>query len=222
VVVGDLSTRARTVRAALRKPAFLAALTDHLNLTNWRAGVAATWVQAPCFGFDFCGMRCGDGRSCLVCGPCGADGGGGCVGQDACGVCGGDGSSCRGCDGEPFSGKVFDGCGVCDGDGSSCKGCDGVANSGAKEDRCGVCGGGNADADACACCPETSPVCAAAPAESKPYQCAPTCVADGTTCAGCDGVLNRSVCPRLSLPPFLPFSLPPSLLFSLPPSLPPL
>ena len=151
------------------------------------------FVQAPCFGYDVCGELCGDGRSCLVCGPCGADRSGQCVPEDACGKCGGDGSECLGCDGVPFSGQTYDACGLCGGNGSSCKGCDGVPHSGAKLDRCGVCGGGNRAADPCGCCPDSSPVCAAAMQGAA--VCAPTCVADGATCQGCDGVLNRCVCP---------------------------
>ncbi len=181
-----------------------------MNRTDWREGVAARWVQAPCFGHDACGVRCGDGRSCLVCAPCGGgEGGGPCGRVDACGACGGDGSSCKGCDGVPYSGKTFDACGVCGGDGTACKGCDGVANSGARLDRCGVCGGGGRTADACGCCPDSSPLCTAAAAAATaaataaaatgaeapplagPAFCAPRCVADGSTCVGCDGVLDR-------------------------------
>jgi len=60
---------------------------------------------------------------------------------DPCGRCGGDGSTCKGCDGQPFSGRVKDLCGTCDGDGSSCVGCDGIVNSGKMKDACGVCDG---------------------------------------------------------------------------------
>jgi len=63
---------------------------------------------------------------------------------DACGVCQGDDSSCAGCDGIPFSGKVFDACGLClsvqdPSFNTSCLGCDGVPASGFTFDSCGQC-----------------------------------------------------------------------------------
>ena len=187
VVVGDIGARAQAARAALRRRPFQAKLAEFFA-ANQRPGVVAQWVQPPCFGYDACGVLCGDGRSCLVCGRCGRNASTGlCIRTDACGACGGDGSSCRGCDGVPYSGRTFDACGVCGGDGTACKGCDGVAYSGATLDRCGVCGGGNRDVDACGCCPGSAPLCYLTPTSKL---CPPLCVADNTTCMGCDGALD--------------------------------
>ncbi len=187
VAVGDISVRAQAARDALRRRPFQAKLAEYFAL-NQLPGVSVLWVQPPCFGYDACGVLCGDGRSCTVCGSCGRNvSTGGCIRTDECGKCGGDGSSCRGCDGVPYSGRTLDACGVCGGDGTACKGCDGVANSGATFDRCGVCGGGNRDVDSCGCCPGSAPLCYLSPSSKL---CPPVCVADNTTCMGCDGVID--------------------------------
>jgi hypothetical protein len=121
--------------------------------------------------YDRCGVCNGDGSTCASesvalqndwTHKTGCKAG---VYVDQCGRCGGDSSSCQGCDGVPFSGKVFDVCNVCDGEGSSCKGCDGVVNSGKVNDLCGTCDGGNLDRDVCG-----------------------VCAGDSSSCAGCDSI----------------------------------
>ena len=186
VQVANLGAAARAAQEALRRRQFLAQLNASLTESQVE-GVTPTWVLPPCFGYDICGQRCGSGRECLVCGPCGRNSSGHCVATDACGKCGGDGTECHGCDGVPYSGLTFDACGVCGGNGASCKGCDGIPNSGARLDRCGVCGGGNRNLDQCGCCPASTPLCYLTPSS---ILCPPLCTADNTTCMGCDGAEN--------------------------------
>ena len=128
--------------------------------------------------YDVCGVCGGDGTSCKITSECPVLNCTICCGcdhrlrpvlPDKCGMCGGNSTTCLGCDGIPFSGKVFDACGICGGDGASCVGCDGVKDSGKVPDLCGVCDGGNRNRDICGVC-TTDP--------SKRDH----------SCQGCDGV----------------------------------
>ena len=126
---------------------------------------------------DRCGVCGGDDSSCVITTECPVKNCTICCGCDSklqpilpdkCGKCGGDSTSCAGCDGIPFSGKLYDFCGKCGGDNTSCIGCDGVVHSGKVKDLCGICDGGNSRRDVCG-----------------------TCITDnsqGLSCAGCDGV----------------------------------
>uniref|UniRef100_A0A7S0QNM0 IPT/TIG domain-containing protein n=1 Tax=Cryptomonas curvata TaxID=233186 RepID=A0A7S0QNM0_9CRYP len=126
---------------------------------------------------DRCGVCGGDGSSCSITAECPVTNCTTCCGCDSnlqpifpdkCGKCGGDSTSCAGCDGKPFSGKLYDFCGVCGGDNTSCIGCDGVVHSGKVKDLCGICDGGNRRRDVCGSCITDN--------------------SQGLSCAGCDGV----------------------------------
>ena len=102
---------------------------------------------------------------------------------DVCDVCGGDNTTCTGCDGVVASGKENDECGICDGDSTTCQGCDGVPNSGLVEDVCGQCGGDNTSCWGCDNVSNSGLV----------FDACGECGGDGSSCWGCDNVSNSGL-----------------------------
>ena len=102
---------------------------------------------------------------------------------DLCDVCGGDNSTCVGCDGVIASGKKNDDCGICDGDSTTCQGCDGVPNSGLVVDVCGQCGGDNTSCWGCDNVSNSGLV----------FDACGECGGDGSSCWGCDNVSNSEL-----------------------------
>ena len=102
---------------------------------------------------------------------------------DLCDVCGGDNTTCTGCDGIINSGKKIDECGICDGDSTTCQGCDGVPNSGLVVDVCGQCGGDNTSCWGCDNVSNSGLV----------FDACGECGGDGSSCWGCDNVSNSGL-----------------------------
>ena len=102
---------------------------------------------------------------------------------DLCDVCGGDNSTCIGCDGVVNSGKEYDECDICDGDSTTCQGCDGVPNSGLVVDVCNQCGGDNTSCWGCDNISNSGLV----------FDACGECGGDGSSCWGCDNVSNSGL-----------------------------
>ena len=102
---------------------------------------------------------------------------------DLCDVCGGDNTTCIGCDGVSNSGKENDECGICDGDSTTCQGCDGVPNSGLVVDVCNQCGGDNTSCWGCDNISNSGLV----------FDACGECGGDGSSCWGCDNVSNSGL-----------------------------